>query len=175
MFRSSRNLRGAIAGAALLAIVLSVPLAACGGSSSDSRGDSSSAGNEQTATDDTSPAQATATCAKANEALGSIGTAIGVAPSTINYTEVGDLISTGAGLVQSCQSAVQATIPGLPAEAQSAASAYVAALGAVLPILKLSPTDSATLDVWAAQFSTVLGPLSAAKGALATADPDFAD
>ena len=168
----SRTLRGSLG--AVVLVALSASLVACGGSSSSSSGTTTTTA-AATATTVPTVAQVVSACQGAGSALSSIGNTIQQDSSTIDYSTVDNLISSGVGPVQVCQAAMQAAIPGLPAAAQSAASAYATALGGVVTVLKNGPSDAAALPAWVAKLSAAASSLSTAQGALALADPDFAD
>ncbi len=163
---------GAVSAGVLLAVVLL--LSACGSSSSSSKG---AAADDATTTSSTipTPAQAASSCQKATSAVGSLIDAANAGSSAMDYSALGGLLDDVRADAEQCQAAVKAASPKLSAEGQTAATSYSGALGAVLPLLELAPTDPDMLSVWTARMSAVLGPLTAAQGALAQADPLFAN
>ncbi|NCY15965.1 MAG: hypothetical protein EBX39_04205 [Actinobacteria bacterium] len=169
---SSHALRGTLG--AIVLVTLSAALVACGGSSSSSSGTTTTTAVASSTTVPT-VAQVASTCQEASTAISAIGDAIEQNSASIDYATLDDLISSGVGPVQRCQVAMQAAVPGLPAAAQSAASTYASALGGVVTVLQNGPADAAAVPAWVAKMAAAAAPLSAAQGALAQADPDFAD
>ena len=162
-----------------LAVALSLTLAACGGTSKSASSSSSSS----TATSSAAPAPATtiptaaqvvATCNAADNALQPIANAIEAGGATMDYATLDDLVQAAVAPAQNCQNAMQASIPGLPANAQGPAGQYAAAIGQVVALLKAPPTDGVSGATWASQIESIVsGPGKAAKAALAAADPTF--
>lgn len=93
----------------------------------------------------------------------------------IDYSTLDNLVSTAVGPVQRCQAAMQAAVPGLPAAAQSSATAYAQGLGGVVSVLQNGPADAAAVPAWVARMAAATSTLSAAQGALAQADSAFSD
>ncbi len=160
--------------ALLLAGSLALAATGCGGSSSNSASSASSTtAAPATTTTIPTPADVTATCQGAASALQSIGQLVQQDAATIDYTTLDNLIASTVGPVTTCRAAMQAAVPGLPAAAQSAATAYAQALGGVVSVLQNGPADAAAVPAWVSKMAAAAAPLSSAQGALVQADSAF--
>jgi len=156
----------AIAAVALLAV-------GCGSKSSSS----SSSPSSSTAPSTTIPSvtQVIGVCQKAASQLSTVGTVLDNAQPSTPMSQIGDELKSAVAPIQACQTALQSAIPGLPAGAQSAATAYAASFGSIIQALSNPPATAAAVASWIQQFTSATAAVSQAKAALIQVDPAFAN
>ena len=147
---------------------------ACGSSSGSSSASASSSSTAAPTTTIPSVTQVISACQKASQAASTIGSLLDEAQATTPMSQIDDEIRSVVGPMQSCQTAFQAAIPGLPAAAQSAATSYANSLGPIIQSLGNPPTTAAAVSAWIQQFTSRTAAVSQAKAALVQADPSFA-
>lgn len=163
-----------IAGPVLLGAVAMLAVG-CGSSSGSASGSSSSSSTTSGPTT-TVPSIATviSVCQKASSAASSIGSMLQSAQPSTPMSQIDDEMKTLVAPIQQCETAFRSAIPGLPAAAQAAATAYANSLGPIIESLQDPPPSAEAVSGWVQQFTAQSAAVSEAKAALVQADPSFA-